>query len=418
MRVGERGGATGALVIGADYKSLGVVRSLGRRGIPVWVLMDEHVLATFSRYCARTLPWPALTEREQVDYLVDIARRYRLDGWAIYPTDEESAALLARNHEALGDLYRNTVLTPWETLRWAYDKRLTYRLATDLGIDHPSTKHPSGRADVLAYDGPYPAILKPAFRPEFNRFTAAKAWAAPDGPTLAARYDEAAALLDPSLILIQELIPGGGECQLSYAALCRDGEPLASLAVRRTRQWPMDFGRASTYVESIEAPDVEQQARAVLSALRFDGIVEIEFKRDPRDDRLKLLDINPRVWGWHTLGRRAGVDFPYLLWQMVNGAAVAPVRGRPGVRWVRALTDVPTAIGAIRGGQLSVGSYLASLRGPIEFAVLAADDPLPAIVEVPEAALLAWRRRESARSARGEARPMTSVPPSVDGRSR
>ncbi len=45
---------TGALVIGGDYRGLGVVRSLGRHGIPVWVLKDEHGLAASSRYARRS----------------------------------------------------------------------------------------------------------------------------------------------------------------------------------------------------------------------------------------------------------------------------------------------------------------------------------------------------------------------------
>jgi D-aspartate ligase len=383
----------GALVIGGDYKSLGVVRSLGRHGIPVWVLKDDHVLAGFSRYCARSLPWPTASEREQVDYLLQLARRHGLDGWAIFPNADETAALLARNRDTLGERYRLTILTPWDTLRRAYDKRLTYALAAEVGVDHPRTAYPRGRDDVLAFDGPYPAILKPATRPVLNRFTIAKAWPAADGPALVARYDEASRLIDPSQIMIQEIVPGGGESQLSFAALCRGGEPVASLVARRTRQWPMDFGRASTYVETIEDAEVEAYARRLLAALAFDGIVEIEFKRDGRDGRLKLLDINPRVWGWHTLGRRAGIDFPYLLWQVASGADIPLLRGRPGLRWVRALTDVPTAIGLMRTGRLSPFAYGASLRPPIEFAVLAADDPLPALLELPATAALAWNRR-------------------------
>lgn len=413
----RRAAAPGALVIGADYKSLGVVRSLGRHGIGVWVLQDEHSLATWSRYCARSLPWPVATEAEQVDYLLELGRVHGLDGWTLFPGDEESAALLARNRDALGERYRHTILVPWEKLRWAYDKRLTYRLADQLGIAHPATHYPSDRADVLGYAGPYPAILKPAIRREMNRFTAAKAWPALDAQTLAARYEEAASLIDPSLVMIQEVIPGGGESQFSFAALCRDGEPVASIAARRTRQWPMDFGRASTFVESIEAPDVEQQARMFLAALRFDGIVEIEFKRDARDGRLKLLDVNPRVWGWHTLGRRAGVDFPYLLWQMVSGTPIPTMRARAGVRWIRALTDVPTSARAIRDGRLTPLAYLDSLRGPIEFAVLAIDDPLPALMELPASALLAWRRRE-ARSSRRDAAPLGHARSPVQGQGR
>lgn len=387
----------GALVIGGDYKSLGVVRSLGRHGIPVWVLTDDHLLAGFSRFCRRAIPWPsAAAEADQVAYLLDLAEDNALDGWTIFPAGEEPAALLARNRDALAKRYRLSILAPWKTLQRAYDKRLTYQLATELAVDHPRTRYPRDRRDVAAFDGSFPAILKPAIRPTMDRFTIDKGWPAADLPSLLSRYDEACAVSDPSAIMIQEIIPGGGETQLSYAALCRAGEPVASVSARRARQWPMDFGRASTFVETIDAPDVEALARLIIHALRFDGIVEIEFKRDPRDGALKLLDINPRVWGWHTLGRGAGVDFPYLLWRVVHGETIEPVRGRAGVRWVRALTDVPTAMGAIRAGQLSVFGYLASLRPPVELAVLALDDPLPALLEVPASAYLAWTRRRVA----------------------
>lgn len=404
LKPGRGSASGGALVIGGDYKALGVVRSLGRRGIPVWVLTDDHLLAGWSRYSRRAIPWAAGPGAEQVARLVDLADEHGLDGWTLYPAGEEEAALLARDRDALAKRYRLSILVPWDILQHAYDKRLAYRLADRVGVDHPRTWLPRDRADVAAYDGAFPAILKPAMRPSLDPFTIDKAWPVRDRAELVSRYDEARAVSDVSAIMIQELIPGGGETQLSYAALCRDGEPVAHLAARRARQWPMDFGRASTFVETIDAPDVEEAALRILRALRFDGIIELEFKRDGRG-RLKLLDVNPRVWGWHTLGRAAGVDFPYLLWRMVHGEEVAPVRGRVGVRWVRALTDVPTAIGAIRHGTLSPIDYLWSLRPPIECAVFALDDPLPALFELPASAYLAWGRRQlGAARAAGAAR--------------
>jgi predicted ATP-grasp superfamily ATP-dependent carboligase len=390
----------GALVIGSDYKSLGVVRSLGRRGIPVWVLGDDHLIASWSRYTKRRLPWPTAGEAHMVGYLLDLGRKHGLDGWAIYPTDDETAGLLARHRKALAERFRLSILVSWETLRWACDKRLTYRLAADLGVDHPRTFYPRSREDVTTFDGEYPAIIKPAIPVMPAGIMLPKAWPVADPKALLARYDEVSTLIDPDLIMVQELIPGGGDCQLSYAALCREGRPIASLVARRTRQWPMDFGRASTYVETVEAPDIEEKARSLLEALRFEGLVEVEFKRDPRDHRAKLLDINPRVWGWHTLGARAGVDFSYLLWQMLSGVAIPELRGQAGVRWVRGLTDLPVSLAEIWAGRLAISTYISSLRGPIEFAILAADDPLPALLEVPASIYLALKRRHIAARAR------------------
>jgi predicted ATP-grasp superfamily ATP-dependent carboligase len=154
----------------------------------------------------------------------------------------------------------------------------------------------------------------------------------------------------------------------------------------------MDFGRFSTYVETIEEPRVVEPALRLLAATRITGLVEVEFKRDPRNDQFLLLDVNPRVWGWHTLSKRAGVDFPYLLWRFVTGQSVPEVHGRSGQRWMRMATDVPMAIQEILNGRLSLRAYLQSLRGPKESAVFAWDDPLPGFLELPLLAAMLGKR--------------------------
>ena len=154
----------------------------------------------------------------------------------------------------------------------------------------------------------------------------------------------------------------------------------------------MDFGRFSTYVETIDDPGVVQPSVRLLEAARYTGLVEVEFKRDPRDGRFKVLDVNPRVWGWHTLGSRVGVDFSYLLWRMVRGEAVPEVHGGPGARWIRMNTDFPVAILEIMRGRLTLGDYLRSLRRPFESAVFATDDPVPGLLEMPTLIYLFFRR--------------------------
>jgi hypothetical protein len=105
-------------------------------------------------------------------------------------------------------------------------------------------------------------------------------------------------------------------------------------------------------------------------------------KPDPGDGRPKLLDLNPRVWGWHTLGRRAGVDFAHLQLRVSHGEPCPSARARPSVRWVRLTADPPAALREVAGGRLAVGRYLRSLRDPLECAVRSAGDPLPALAEV------------------------------------
>jgi D-aspartate ligase len=374
---------TGALVIGGNLNGLSIARSLGRHGVPVWVVTPSDVkLANFSRYATRNLPWPDGDHEAQVAYLLEIATRYKLDRWVLFPTSDKSAAFLSQFHAPLSRLFRVAAPT-WDVLRWAYDKRFTYRLAAEQQVDYPSTFYPTTEADLEAANISFPAILKPATHATVNRFTTDKAWPVKNRQELIARYREARELTSPNLILLQELIPGGGECQFSFAALCRDGQPIASLTARRTRQYPIDFGHSSSFVETLDVPEIVAPSRRLLATIRYSGIVEIEYKLDTRDGRFKLLDINPRIWTWSALGGRAGTDFPYLLRQMIMDEPVPEQTGRTGVRWVYMASDVLAAFHEIVRGRIRLGAYLRSLRRPIQFALCAADDPLPGLLDLP-----------------------------------
>jgi predicted ATP-grasp superfamily ATP-dependent carboligase len=382
----------GALVLGASYRTLGVARSLGRRGVSVWVIRTEgHTIAGHSRYVGKVLPWPTADGDEaKVAYLLELAERHGLLDWTLIPTDDETAAMAARSRAALSERYI-VAAADWDAMRWAYDKRLTYQLACDCAVPQPQTWLP-GEPGFDAATVTYPSVLKPAFKRERNRFTTEKAWPVANAAELATALAAASELVDPAEIIVQELIPGDGRCQLSYAALVHDGEVVASLEACRARQYPMDFGRESTYVYTIDSPDVEAAAAALIAGMNYSGLVEIEFKRDSRDGLPKLLDINPRVWGWQSIGPRAGVDFVDLQWRLLHGETLAPARGRTGVRWIRGSTDFAICLRELLARRLSLLSYLGSLRPPRERAMFALDDPLPGLLDAPVMALRRLRR--------------------------
>jgi D-aspartate ligase len=388
----------GALVIGGDYRGLGIVRSLGRRGIEVWVAQRGDVLAGRSRYARGRLPWPDGAESDQIDFLLTVARAKGWDGWVLFPTAEDTAWLIARNHRALGARYRLTT-SAWDGYRCAADKREAYRRARAQGIDTPRTWHPTSIEEVASLPLDLPVIVKPAVRITRNELTDAKAWRVDSRAALLARYAEACALLPERWIMIQEVIPGGGEHQLAFAATCRDGEVLGWVAARRARQFPTDFGRFSTFVETIDHPELADAGHRLVAELRLTGMVEVEFKEDPRDGRLKLLDVNARAWGWHAIGRAAGVDFAYLAWRAAQGDRIRPTQGRAGVRWVWLTTDLPTSARELLAGRLRLRAYLRSMRPPIEGAIAASDDPLPLILDAPLLAMRVLRRRWRRRAA-------------------
>ena len=369
------------MVLGSDYRGLGVVRSLGRRGVPVCVVSGgDDVLAAKSRYAHHCVELRGVDDDDQSEFLLDLAERLGLTGWVLFPTADESAALVARRHQQLSEQFELTS-PPWRMLRWAHDKRLTYERAEALGLPYPRTWPVRSAAAAAELELEFPVIVKPAVREEFNPLTAAKAWRVDDRASLRDRLAAATELLDPELLVLQEVIPGGEH--FSYAALCERGRPLASVVARRTRQYPPDFGRASTFVETVDDPRVAALGERFLAGIEFDGLAEVEFKRDPRDGVLKLLDVNPRVWGWHTLCQRAGVDFPFLAYRLARGESVPNVHAAAGIRWLRLSTDLPTSLKQVARGNLSLLPYLRTLIARHESAVFARDDPWPGLVELP-----------------------------------
>lgn len=376
----------GAIVLGGAHGSLAIARSLGRRGVPVWLITADNPLASLSRYVARGLHWHGPRADGALDFLIALGHQHGLHGWVVFAGSDEDLQFVARNHAALSALFTLTI-PAWDRVRWAYDKRCMNVRADELGIARPRTCYPRSGADLAPLGIPFPVILKPTVREGRNRFVDAKAWRADDEPRLLARYEEAKSLVGPRGLMIQELIPGDGTAQFSYAALWHRGKPIVWLVARRRRQFPIVFGFTSTFVESVAQPHIEAEACRFLASLDYSGLVEIEFKHDPRDDCYKILDVNARSWTWIALGSAAGIDFPALQWRLAAGEDIAPHRGRCGARWLYFSRDFAAALCDMFAGRLSPLTYLHSFRRPLAWAVFAWDDPLPALFDLPLSAV-------------------------------
>jgi D-aspartate ligase len=372
----------GGLVLGGDYQGLAIARSLGGSGFPVTILDDERSIARVSRSVQRYERVADLRdERATVDAVLTAGRRLGLQRWVLFPTRDEQVAAFARYRDELTGFFR--VPTPeWKVARRVWDKRETYELAKDLSLPIPATWFPRSEDEVRKIPSDRPLVIKPAIKEHFFYNTGVKAWRAENSEELMRRYREAAAVVEEGEVIVQEMIPGDGESQFSYCALFKEGRGIAEMTVRRLRQHPSDFGRASTYVETVECPEIVEQSRRFLEAIDYYGLVEMEYKQDPLDHEFKLLDANARTWGYHSLGPAAGVDFPTLLMRDQLGLPVADVTARPGVRWIRLVTDVPNAVVDLRKRRIRALDYLRTLRGIDVESVFSWRDPAPGLYEL------------------------------------
>jgi len=390
MRAARR---PGAIVIGGDYQGLGVVRSLGRRGVPVAVIDDESSISRHSRYATGSYRFRDLRGDEATARaLLTLARARDVAGWVVYPTREETVAALSRHRDQLLEHYR--IPTPdWSVTKWAWDKRNTYRRAAELGIAVPRMWRVGSEDELDKVDGEPPYVVKPAIKEHFFYATKCKAWRADDRDELTRRFRDAATLVGTEEVMVQELIPGNGQTQLAYCAFFKEGSAVGSMVVKRLRQHPMEFGRASTFVRTVECPEIEAASAHFLRSIGYYGLVELEYKYDERDGLTKLLDVNARTWGYHSLGQQAGVDFPYLLYaDQIGLPSAETISARPGLSWVRLATDIPTALNELAGRRLEWRPYLRSLRVADVESVFSRDDPGPGLAELALLPYLAVKR--------------------------
>lgn len=372
------GNPPGAIILGGNFVGLGIARSLGKRGVPTWVVDTDKskCIAQFSKYTKRFI----VSEEPVEELLLREAREHNLDGWVVFPVSDQYVESMAANHDSLKAVYR-LITPPLEVTKYALDKRLTYSRATELGIAAPWTSVPKSLTDLDATDFPFPVILKPAINHHFFPQTNLKALAAANREELKRGYSQMRRYVPAEEILVQEHIPGGGENQFSYCGLCKDGRVYAALVAKRRRQYPVEFGNASTFVETASQPIVEAAGRQFLESIGFDGMAEVEFKFDTRDGKYKILDVNPRPWGWHSLGRAAGIDFPYLLWRQKVGLEASPMNPPRKAAWIREITDIVAILRSRSRSADILGLLKIALTGKLTSATFDLLDPVPFFAE-------------------------------------
>jgi D-aspartate ligase len=388
----KQGENVGGVVLGGDFQGLGLAHSLVEKEVPVFLVEHEWSIGHFSRIVKRKEQhFGLLNGGNFADYLIDLAEREGLHGWVLFPNNDEEIKLLSLNHEKLDGVYRNPI-PPWETVRKFYDKRSAYEIAEDLSIPIPRMYRGKTLDDLLGQNLEFPLVLKPTVKEGYFTKTKKKAVKVSTREALITEFQGMASIIDSSKIIVQEMIEGGPKNLFSYVAAFDGTKSIAGMSARRLRQHPMDFGQATTYAESVTIPELETLGNKILKGVGFYGLAEVEFMWDEKAKCFKFIEINGRVWGWHTLAKAAGVNLPFIWFQHVMGDEIEVQKAVEGVKWVRPITDLPTVFREMIHGRMSVTEYIASMKGKKEFVILSSGDFLPFLIEYIMIPYLWWKR--------------------------
>lgn len=385
------------LVLNANSQAgLCVVRSLGKRGVPVTAASGiERSLGALSRYSEDAMVYRSPTEAPEafVDQLASVLDEG--DYFAVIPVNDATAKVLSRRKARLEETGATVAIGDWDQAKQVYDKARTFDIAESLSVPTPATHAPEDLADVerLADDITYPVVVKS--RSKYVRDGAGRlhlhrvgddSYAAGPEELLETYRDalERNAHLESFPPLIQAYVPGE---TTTTVGLADDGEFQSWFQERRLRTTPHSGGN-STLIRGMRDPTMHDHAAEVIDALDWTGPVQVEFMRTP-DDEYYLIEVNGRYWGSVPLAVDSGVDIPWLhLCQLAGHSATTPPVYRDDVVHQRLLFgDIKWLAERLSDGHLSaVGDFLGSLRDATTVFVRP-EDPRPSI-----AAPFTWTR--------------------------
>lgn len=339
-----------ALVLDAILRqSLVTVRSLGRRGLRVAAAEASNKLEgastapTFSsRWCRQKFIAPSY-ERSTEPFLIYLEQMLEQTGARVLITSSDGTLALIRQHREQLERRVAIALAKDPALGIAINKDQTLELATQLGIAVPRGVKVGSVNEVSAalHEIGLPAVVKPIESWLWGKQQGARlACKLVTTPEEARRAVEELTRLGGNT-LFQQFLSGRRE---AISLLYANGEMHARFAQWARRTQP-PLGGTSVLRQSIAIPaDIGDQAEHLVREIELEGYSEIEFRRDSNGVPY-LMEINPRLSASVEVAVRAGVDFPYLLYQWANGDSIDYVKGYRVGGWMRYLEgDVLTTM--------------------------------------------------------------------------
>ena len=302
-----------AIVIGCDVNGLGVIRSLGLKGFQIIAMSYNRTdFGQASKYVYEKIkiPHPRTEEKEFIEFLVKNSHKWK--GALIFDSNDDVLVSMSKNKAELADYYK-IVAPEWDVLRVFIEKPETYRLAEKCSVPYPKTLLPKTLDEVFEIKDEitYPCILKPVLGHEFMSRFKSKNFEVNNRDELLSKFE--LCLESRYEIMIQEIIPGpDSNIYQCIVYINSEGYINARFLDRKLRQNPPKFGVARVAISEDGISQVEEFTETMLKEVNFRGIAHSEFKKDPRDNRFKLMEINGRTSRSNWLATYCGVNFPWI----------------------------------------------------------------------------------------------------------
>ena len=373
------------LILGGQENTLSLTRSFGRRNISTYISAPATCLAFKSRYCSKAYPVPS--EMKTKDYWAQLLlneEHSEISGSVIFAGNDEAVEFIAAKKSERANKYVVDDSIPQIHIDML-NKQRTLELAKIAGCPTPSFYNISELDDVknIGDDVMFPIMIKPIHSHLFRVYYPGKKYlTAHNREELVEKVKD---VLDKNLsVMATEIIPGPDDLQSSFFTYITDQQDeLFHYTHQIVRRRPKNSGNGCLHI-SKKLPATASMGRLFFNGIGFQGFGHIEFKLDLRDNKLKIIECNPRASAAQEIVTRSGLDMAYHIYRyLTQNVKPKDCYYSSGVRRWWLLEDILAFRELNKLDELSLFSWLKSVfGGPIVFPYFSLSDPLPFLHKV------------------------------------
>lgn len=372
--------SSGVIIIDGHVQALALTRSLGELDIPVYIVdRNSYGVARFSKFCKKFFKSPDYLSVEFIPFLMELGKTQNLQNWLLLPCDDHIVKSISKNKMDLESIYK--VITVDENiLENIIDKRKLFELSEESGLPIIKTVYPTHwhLSSEFLLNLRFPLLVKGIEGQTFYRKTSKKAFKTNNLSELNQVLINLKSSLSLEEIMIQEMIPLSDDNKvISCSVFAIKGEVKSFWIGQKIREHPIYFGTA-TCSKSIYNQEVLNLAIKIVRGLSYEGVCEIEFLQDLRDNNYYIIEINPRTWLWVGLAKACGIDYAKMMYRHVHNIEDEyPQHYKEDVYWKNEITDLIFTFKDILTGKIKWKSFAKHLKHPKIKALYSTKDKKP-----------------------------------------
>jgi predicted ATP-grasp superfamily ATP-dependent carboligase len=296
---------------------MAVIRALGKNGMDV-IGTDDRTLpfGLTSRYASRHYVYPPTEADGFVAALLSIIQKEKPEVLLAL-----GGANLISKHKMEFEKHCHLLAPEFGSFSVAFDNQKTLEECAALGIPCPRILTEAEAMETLKGNSQRSAPLMLVIKPRKEVGGGQGVHFCVDGTSMKRAKTQIEDQFGETVI--QEFIPGDTECMRTVNLIFDKHSRLAAyFTTRKIRQWPPTGGTSALSISTDERELVDT-ALPFFEKWQWQGPAEVEYKIDPRDHRPKLIEINPRFWGYIGFPIQCGVNFPLIACHLAKGGDAA-----------------------------------------------------------------------------------------------